>query len=252
MVLYKFFATNLRSKVAEHGSIADVCRGLGINRQQFNKYMSGSSIPNAITLRKICIFLKVEERELFSNETEVFNSFKVSEFIPSRGLFSFIKYAGKPYDFEVRDLPTGNYECFMPIANTPGMLVRSLLVITQSARQKEFVRLTRFPSKSGSTKLLARGRHKGIVFASDSEIYFIAANRYPPYQISFMTMKRSDGTTLLFSKGTVMTHGFDAPLVSKFCLLYSEEQTHLKPLIIGLGLLHVANANLNPIIAEAL
>ena len=68
MSLHFKFAANLRRKCADFGSIAEVCRGVGINRQQFNKYLAGNSIPNALTLRKICIFLDIQEQSLFFDE----------------------------------------------------------------------------------------------------------------------------------------------------------------------------------------
>ena len=75
MSLHSKFAANLRRKCANFGSIAEVCRGVGINRQQFNKYLAGNSIPNALTLRKICIFLDIQEQSLFfDEEASVINS----------------------------------------------------------------------------------------------------------------------------------------------------------------------------------
>ncbi|MGN6551899.1 MAG: helix-turn-helix domain-containing protein [Pararhizobium sp.] len=45
-------------------SIADVCRRLQINRQQFNKYLSGQTWPSRRNMRRICDFFGVTEGEL--------------------------------------------------------------------------------------------------------------------------------------------------------------------------------------------
>ncbi|MDZ7748078.1 MAG: helix-turn-helix transcriptional regulator [Halofilum sp. (in: g-proteobacteria)] len=45
-------------------SIAEVCRRIGINRQQFNKYLSGSVRPSRHNMRRICDFFGVTESEL--------------------------------------------------------------------------------------------------------------------------------------------------------------------------------------------
>ncbi|WP_226628278.1 helix-turn-helix domain-containing protein [Alloyangia pacifica] len=45
-------------------SIAHVCRRIGINRQQFNKYLSGTVRPSRHNMRKICDFFGVTEAEL--------------------------------------------------------------------------------------------------------------------------------------------------------------------------------------------
>ena len=47
---------NLRKLCSLHKSVAEVSRKLGINRQQFNKYLSGDAIPSLRNLRRITDF----------------------------------------------------------------------------------------------------------------------------------------------------------------------------------------------------
>jgi hypothetical protein len=47
------FAENLRLLCSHYASVAEVCRRIGINRQQFNKYLSGASTPSLHSLRRI-------------------------------------------------------------------------------------------------------------------------------------------------------------------------------------------------------
>jgi len=54
------FSARLREACARHKSISKVCRDLGINRQQFNKYLSGSSFPSANNLVRICGYLDID------------------------------------------------------------------------------------------------------------------------------------------------------------------------------------------------
>ncbi len=58
------FATNLKYLCGFYRSVTDVCRRLGINRQQFNKYLTETSMPSRHTMRKICDFFGVEEYEI--------------------------------------------------------------------------------------------------------------------------------------------------------------------------------------------
>ena len=58
------FAQNLRQLCQEHRSVAEVCRRLGINRQQFNKYLGGGSLPSAHTLTRLANFFGVEQEAL--------------------------------------------------------------------------------------------------------------------------------------------------------------------------------------------
>jgi transcriptional regulator with XRE-family HTH domain len=58
------FAENLRYLCSHYASVAEVCRRIGINRQQFNKYLSGASTPSVHSLRRICDFFGVDEGEI--------------------------------------------------------------------------------------------------------------------------------------------------------------------------------------------
>lgn len=58
------FPRNLRLLCSYYKSIAEVCRRLNINRPQFNRYLSGRSMPSANTMRRFCDFFGVEEHEI--------------------------------------------------------------------------------------------------------------------------------------------------------------------------------------------
>lgn len=58
------FSRNLRSLCADYGSIAQVCRDIGLNRQQFNRYLNGGGMPSAHNLRRIAQHFNVSEEDL--------------------------------------------------------------------------------------------------------------------------------------------------------------------------------------------
>jgi transcriptional regulator with XRE-family HTH domain len=55
---------NLGYLCSLYPSIAEVCRKLVINRQQFNKYLSGQARPSRHNMRRICDFFGVTESEM--------------------------------------------------------------------------------------------------------------------------------------------------------------------------------------------
>ncbi|WP_371055122.1 helix-turn-helix domain-containing protein [Rhodosalinus sp. K401] len=65
------FADNLSFLCSHYPSIAEVCRRLGINRQQFNKYLSGQSRPSRANMRRICDFFGVTEGEIVSEASQL-------------------------------------------------------------------------------------------------------------------------------------------------------------------------------------
>lgn len=58
------FAKNLRLLCSYTTSISEACRTMGINRQQFTKYLNGTARPSVRNLRVICDHFGVEEDEL--------------------------------------------------------------------------------------------------------------------------------------------------------------------------------------------
>lgn len=56
--------SNLGYLCSLYPSIAEVCRHLGINRQQFNKYLSGQARPSRHNMRRICDFFGITESEI--------------------------------------------------------------------------------------------------------------------------------------------------------------------------------------------
>ena len=58
------FGDNLRQLAKGHSSIVALSRELGINRTQFNRYLSGDSFPRPDVLCKICNFFGTDARIL--------------------------------------------------------------------------------------------------------------------------------------------------------------------------------------------
>lgn len=58
------FPANLRLLCSERPSISQVCREIGVNRQQFNSYLSGRSRPSNHNLLKICRYFDVSATDL--------------------------------------------------------------------------------------------------------------------------------------------------------------------------------------------
>lgn len=58
------FGANLRLLSRQYPSISELSRRLGINRTQFNRYLSGESFPRPDVLDRICTFFDVDARIL--------------------------------------------------------------------------------------------------------------------------------------------------------------------------------------------
>ncbi len=58
-------STNLRRLCGFERSVSEACRAMGINRQQFNKYVNGSSRPSPYNLQRICDHFGVRPADMF-------------------------------------------------------------------------------------------------------------------------------------------------------------------------------------------
>ena len=79
---------NLRELTKSTDSISALCRELGINRTQFNRYLSGESFPRPDVLFRICQYFKVDARIILEplskigvNKNLLLNHPEIEEFL---------------------------------------------------------------------------------------------------------------------------------------------------------------------------
>lgn len=58
------FSKNLRDLCAARPSVSAICRDIGINRQQFERYLTGLSMPSAYNLRRISAYFALDEAQM--------------------------------------------------------------------------------------------------------------------------------------------------------------------------------------------
>lgn len=59
------FTGALRMLCEKRGSVNAVCRELGINRQQFAKYLSGTNLPSAYVIQRLILYFAVDPNVFF-------------------------------------------------------------------------------------------------------------------------------------------------------------------------------------------
>lgn len=85
--LRNMFGTNLRKLAQLYPSVSELSRQLGINRTQFNRYMSGESFPRPDVLDRICSFFDVDARILLEpvdtigSQGQILNSPFLTDFL---------------------------------------------------------------------------------------------------------------------------------------------------------------------------
>jgi hypothetical protein len=252
MTIHKIFADNLRHECARFRTIAEVCIGIGINRQQFNKYLAGLSIPNTLTLRRICQFLEINEQDLFLSDAgkpvqaTIGNTIKFSSKSLRNGPFGFLVRASDKFDFSRELLSEGNYLCYFPLQNVPGMLLRSLLVVKNEGQYLSFVRLSIFSFASGGAKSFAKGRHSGTIFRTRSEIYLLGVNRHSPFQLSLMSLDMGGMRPSDYCTGYTITHTGRGLENIHTCIVRLNGRQNIRAIIKTLGAIHESDSTIEP------
>jgi transcriptional regulator with XRE-family HTH domain len=165
---------NLRFLCSMFPSIALVCRKTGLNRQQFNKYLSGQVRPSRHNLRIICDFFRVTEAELH------LESSRFSEIISLKKrntggstLPEALRHIESLYrNSAPLDRYVGYYFRYHYSFNYPGMLIKSFAQISE--RHGRFYWTNIESTKwSGSRKPAANSTYKGAIFLLADRIFII-------------------------------------------------------------------------------
>lgn len=177
MGVFDNFAHNLRKLCKQRGSIVQICKELGINRQQFSKYLSGDTFPRRKTLEQICAYFNVSEMELFiDRDHQLLSTDKRSINLMSDPVFQeILDELHKPQDMPLDD---GLYLTYIRAHSEPEWVVRSVTSIRKAGETTQFRRLTGWAEQKSSLWRLSLGSHRGLVLNRRGFLYFGAMDSY--------------------------------------------------------------------------
>jgi|GEM_PF-3124105 len=253
------FAVNLRAQCAKFPSIAHVCRGTGINRQQFNKYLAGEYLPNPKTRKTLCEFLGISQAQMFDEHSEftapevplsLDRQKRINSILQSDVLAGILATCGLKSTIDHTRLLDGYYHCYFPLQNHPEFLVRSALKISSYNSMRVFARHTHFVSVSFPTKMISKGRHVGVVVGNEIECYFLGINQITPKHLSLLTFPYAQlsGNSLL--AGTGLTRGTSSAHASRVCLDYlGTTYTAGRKALTGISVTTLRQADVPPLIS---
>ena len=230
-------------------SIAEVCRRLGMNRQQFNKYLNGSAVPSRRNLRLICDFFGVTESEIileapeFSEIISIRNLNKEESVLgPANAAVNSLLRAS-----EAMDRYEGFYYRYFPSYGYPGKFVKSLGCISRVGRNffwknNETLRRDDVDANSGF------GKWHGIFLSFADRLYLVeydTATMASPISSSiFYASYRSRVDYLIgVQTGTPLRRGRQ-PAVSRVVLEFLGKEIDIRACLKRCGLLTRGNPEL--------
>ena len=124
---------NLGYLCTYYPSIADVCRRLKLNRQQFNKYLSGQVRPSRHNMRRICDFFGVTESEMLLDHDRLVEIISLRRRpIPGNDLSEPLRHIAHLFETSGRlDRYVGFYFRYYYSFSYPGYLTKSLARISE-------------------------------------------------------------------------------------------------------------------------
>lgn len=125
------FAANLKHACGQYKSVAQVCRSLEMNRQQFNKYLSGKIYPSKHNLSRVCQFFNLTEAELNLEPTRFQQIVTESHWQSAEATNSLLEKTldSLPSSLDALARYEGFYYSHFHALGFPGCLVRSLVQI---------------------------------------------------------------------------------------------------------------------------
>lgn len=252
------FAENLMTLCTRHGSIAAVCRDIGMNRQQFNKYLSGSAIPNPATLEKICAFFKVEPEVMFQHP----KGFRGRR--PSRGPDIAGILGELPLDtlagvteslaaMRETSLRPGCYLFYYPWPRNPRMCARAAMIVYKKNGFTFFTRLTKFRALGQRQRYYLRGRHDGIALESEGAKFLVAVSKKGFGEMSLVSIGVENTLNRDLLNGLALVMGPAAnPMALRVTLQYRGSSDLKRETIAAAGILPMDDPSIGDEIRAAL
>jgi len=213
-------AANIRQLCERHSSIAEVCRRVGINRQQFNKYLSGRVLPSPITMRRLCEFFSVSEKDLFLEPEALRNAAKRNHDLFPRVPDKFAALLGNMATGAAHGIGAGLYYAYYPWLRDKTKTLRALLVIRRRGDLLVFKRFIRVTTSDRDNRYRLRSKHDGVVFERHGTLFLAGLDGQVRGGLSLMTFNRSAaGQTGIFVGLALVMTAWGDPIASRVTLV---------------------------------
>lgn len=163
------FSVNLQLLCQRHRSIAAVCRAVGINRAQFNRYLNGQSRPSPYNLQRLATFfglatgdLQLPQRQ-FAARLGALGGQEAGWAGQALALFGERQEGLARYQ--------GYYHEYYPSLSTPGVVLCGLVWLFAEEGVFRYVRFERL-RRRGEVVSQARFRYLGLALSLESRLFF--------------------------------------------------------------------------------
>src|ERR1700722_2356703 len=171
-------ASNLRYICGLRGSISTICRTIGINRQQFNKYLSGTHLPAPANVKRIANHFGLTPDLLCGDHDQLGalvegNYFRVWDALRrAPGVNRFLDTITTAPRSEV-DCLLGVYDRYQFSSIYEGQILRSVFCIYRAGDLLSHYYVERFPNLAKRRKADFIFKYEGFTFPIDDRIFTV-------------------------------------------------------------------------------
>ncbi len=245
------FSRNLRYLCSYYHSTSEICRRLGINRQQFNKYVSGLSRPSNRNMRLICDFFGVEEYEILAPFQQLK---KIIEIKGVRNVDDAENVVVRQIEATLRAGQSeispyfGFYFTYYYSFSRPGKILKSILHVFETDGVASYKRMERLIEKDSDRDASFVYKYAGVVMRFRDRLFMIDREALTGAEISQTVLYPSFKNRLDILTGlTLGTAGRTSrePICSRIVLEYLGMDTDLRSALGKCGLYGAGDAQVS-------
>lgn len=236
------FVNNLKLACSYYPSVSEVARKVGINRQQFMRYLSSESYPSRHNLRKLCDLFGVDEFELLMPVHQFRNLLRLKK-ERDEGLVKLPPLLPPLLQLVQRQRAElsknlGYFHVYYLSASRPGSVLKSLIHIYEWQEFTLYKRIERLkvPDSKGQAELY---KYSGMVGVVGDRLHLIDQETLTGSELTHTILYPSYRNRITYLTGlTVGVSGNDAhrPSASRIALEYAGKTVNLRRAIADCGL----------------
>ncbi|MBN4095988.1 helix-turn-helix transcriptional regulator [Methylobacterium sp. OT2] len=224
----EILAQNLRVLCEKHGAISAICERMGINRQQFNKYLSGSHLPSNSNMRLIANYFGLSPAIMLSDPDEFKTLVDGNFFDAMMTAKNMKKLPGFMSDMFIGtskndERYVGVYDRYQFSSIYRGSILRSAFCIYRNNQFLQHYYVERFPSYDTPDKTEYIFKYHGLCFAIDTRLFTTDFEVIQRNEVTFgvyATVERS-AKKMMFGIGSgIAANQFRQPYATKVALHY--------------------------------
>jgi transcriptional regulator with XRE-family HTH domain len=209
---------NLRYLCSLETSIAETSRKTGINRQQLNKYLNGTTSPSINTLQRICQHFSVDETELFLPAPEFKKLFKLRDTTASFSTdllqtLSIIQKNSASEEIHAKGF-LGKYASYGRFDAEPDKLQRSVAYMFKKDDVLSTIRIEYDADRNADFKSHASSRRHGFVYSLDQKVYNIETHKLRETDLTILSPVTSGRRIRLQGKSVRLSQSYQRNVVT--------------------------------------